>query len=384
MQPLRILHTESSTGMGGQELRILAESKMMARRGHTVVLAVPKGSRLGRRAEEEGMLVEPMGLTPKRFGILVGEFLSIMRRHQCHIVNSHGSLDSWTASIAGRLSPVRPLIVRTRHKSTPVSRTLRHRWLYNTLPHALITTGQSIREALMAGQGLDPERVESIPTGVDVDRFYVQPADPTVRAELGGSPDHLLVGTVAFLRSYKGLDLFIDAARIVCAHHPTARFVVVGEGPDEPLLRQKIQEAQLETVVRMVGFRADIPQVLAALDMFVLSSTEGEGLPQSLTQAMAMERPVVATNVGSVGEVVQHGVTGCLTPPNNPEQLVREIGHVLNDPSFAQHIATAGRQLIHRFYTAETMVERTEAFYGRLLNHRRLSGTTRHHKIAAG
>lgn len=370
--------------MGGQELRVLAEIRLMARRGHTVVLAVPNGSLLGQRAGEEGMTIESMGLTPSRFGLLVGEFLSVIGRHHCQVVNSHGSLDSWTVSIAGRLSPLRPLIVRTRHKSTPVSQTCRHRWLYGKLPHGLITTGRAVRDAMMRGQGLDPERVESIPTGVDIHRFCARPSDPTMKAELGGDPDHYLVGTVAFLRGYKGIDIFIEAAKIVCERHPHTKFVVVGEGPDEPYLRQKIRRSQLETTVRLVGFREDIPRILAALDVFVLSSIDGEGLPQSLTQAMAMECPVVATNVGSVEEVVQHGVTGHLIQPRDPIRLAEAIGHMMSNPASARAMAKSGKKLIHRSYTADSMVERTEAFYNRLLKGRRHSAFPRPHKRVAG
>lgn len=367
MSCLCILHTESSTGLGGEEYRILAETVGMARRGHRVLLALPPNSQLRPLAEREGVPVESVAMRPQWVFFAVLKFLRMIARHQPDVIVTHGSMDSWAASIAGRLSRAKPAIIRIRHKSTAVSRGIRHRFLYRRLPHALVTTGEAIRLELMRSQGIASDRIVSIPTGVDVERFRPEPADPAIRRQLGLLPDHMLVGIVAFLRSYKGLDYFIDAAPLVIAVHAQARFLIVGDGPERESLAKKIKRLGLESHVMLAGFREDIPRVLAAMDLFVLSSVGGEGLPQSLTQAMAMQRPVVATDVGSVGEVVEDGITGLLVPPRNAAALADGINRMLGERELRDRLARAGLDRIVHRYSKEWMLAQTEELYGRLL-----------------
>ena len=141
MKKFRILHTESSHGLGGQEYRVLSEAKAMGLRGHQVVIAAPAKSQLTRLAKQEGIHCEAIPVGISGWGRLVPLFLKLLVKHQIQIVHTHGSQDSWTASLAGRLSSYRPVIVRTRHKSTPVSVSFRHDVLYRYLPHVVTTTG---------------------------------------------------------------------------------------------------------------------------------------------------------------------------------------------------------------------------------------------------
>lgn len=367
MTPLRILHTESSTVMGGQELRILSEATGMVRRGHTVILGVPPQSRLKQYAEREGLPISPVALKKSRLAPLIFEFLGMIRRHNIDILNTHGSLDSWTASIAGRLSGLKPVVIRTRHKSTPIAPGLRHRILYQKLPHAIITTGETVRDGLIRRLGIDPSRVVSIPTGVDLEVYRPAQRDASIRTQFGFSSQHILVGAIAFLRDYKGLGYLVEAARLVIKAHPDSRFLIVGDGPEKMRLLQQIEDLGLSQHILLAGFREDIPQILAAMDVCVVCSVEGEGLPQSLTQAMAMERPVVATTVGSIPEVVQHRITGLLVPPRDAAGLAEHIGLLIKDPALRRRLAQQGRALIAGSYSLDNMLSRTEAFYEELL-----------------
>ncbi len=367
---MRILHTECSTGLGGQELRTLAESLEMARRGHQVTIAAPPESDLAVRAGKAGLRVEPVSFRLPRAASLVRQLLRLIEQDRIQVINTHGSVDSWTAAVAGRLSPLKPIVVRTRHKATPVSRSLRHRWLYQRLPHGVITTGTTIRDTLIAEQHVDPARIVSIPTGVDVSRFRPIVPDAALREQFGCPPGQVLVGTVAFLRSDKGLPDFLAAARAVLDARASARFVIVGDGPERASLVRTVRRLGLEGAVKLAGHREDIPQVLAAFDFFVLSSPEGEGVPQGLTQAMAMARPVVATNVGSVGDVVIDRTTGLLAQPKNPGELARHIVALMDDEALGMRCGRAARERIERHETLDHMASRTEEFYARLLAER--------------
>ena len=190
---------------------MLEEAQGMEERGHTVVVATPHGSQLAALAEQRGLQVRTTTFGKRGWITSVPSYLRILKHDEIDVVNTHGSLDSWTASIAGRISSRRPIIVRTRHKSTPVSRTWRHRLLYGKLPHVVTTTGEAVRQGLMTQTRLSPSRVISIPTGVDLERFHPQLPDASLRKSLGLGSQGPLVGAVTFLRPEKGMAVLIEA-----------------------------------------------------------------------------------------------------------------------------------------------------------------------------
>ena len=346
----------------------------MSARGHGVTLAVPPESKIQELAGCRGLPVELISLRTHRWIPLIVDFLRLIRKHSIQIINTHGSLDSWTSSIAGRLSGLKPIIIRTRHKSSPISCGLRHRILYRELPHAIITTGTAVREHIIRQQAIDPGRVVSIPTGVDLEVYRPLQPDPRTREHLGLSPRHVVIGTVAFMRDYKGLSYLVDAASLVCRQCPDARFVIVGDGPERARLAEQISTLGLSERIVMTGFREDIPQLLGMMDIFVLSSVGGEGLPQGLTQAMAMERPVVATDVGSVAEVVKHRATGLLVAPRDMASLAESLLLLIREQDVRARMARAARNLIAGSYSLQTMLDLTEDLYSRLLEMRRHPG----------
>ncbi len=360
-----ILHTESSYGLGGQEYRILREARAMRQRGHEVVIAAPSGSQLLQLSNEEGLVCEaiPVGITG--WMRLVPIFLHMIKKYHIQIIHTHGSQDSWLASLAGRLSFHRPIIVRMRHKSTPVARTFRHHVLYRCLPHAIITTGEAVRQQLMTQIHVSPARVFSIATGVDLTRFQPSEPDMTIKHSLGLGAHEFLVGTVAFLRPEKGLEVFIDALALLQSRFPQMRGVIVGDGPEYGKLYQRICDHQLERMIVLAGFRKDVPELLKTFDVFVLSSHE-EGLPQTVLQALAVERAVVASSVGSVPEVIRDGETGLLVPSGDPFALSKKLEFLLGEPRQRAALGYAGSQVVQQNYSLAAMVRKTEQVYASL------------------
>ena len=363
-KPLRILHTECSMGIGGQEYRVLLEALGMMNRGHKVIVAAPQDSQLATLAQQKGLRVHTTIPGNRGWLTLVPAYLRLIQRHNIHVVNTHGSLDSWTASMAGRISSLRPLVIRTRHKSTPVSPTFRHHLLYEKLPHFVTTTGEAVRQRLIQHNHLNPSRVFSIPTGVDLDRFHPHPPQQKLRERLKLGSQGPLVGTVTFLRPEKGIEVLIEAVGMLNKLFPDLKCLIIGDGEERTNLYARIRALGLEQCVHITGFRQDIPEMLALLDVFVLPSLE-EGIPQALTQALAMERPVVATAVGGVPEVVKDGVTGLLVPPRNPQILSKKLAFFLNNPTLGYQMGQAGRQVIEKQYSTEHMLIQTEAVYRR-------------------
>lgn len=362
----RILHTESSMELGGQEFRVLSEACGMRDRGHFVVLAVPSGSQIEVRAKQQGLLVEAVNMSRLRWFWLIWVFLKIVSKHRINVVSTHGSIDSWTASIAGRVSKHKPLIVRTRHKSTPISNTLRHQWLYRKLPDVVVTTGERVRRNIIDQLRLPGQQVVSIPTGVDIQKFQMTDQGDSKPSQIHGESQDCLIGTVSFLRGYKGLLYFLRAANLVISKLSHVKFVIVGDGPDFDLLKEETQKLGLGNHLLMTGFREDVAELLSEMDVFVLSSTEAEGLPQALTQAMAMEKAVIATNVGSIPEVVDDQKTGILVTPRNVEELAEAICELVLHQELRDRLGQAARACIERSYSVQIMLSHTETLYEHL------------------
>ncbi len=369
MEKFRILHTESSRGLGGQEYRILAEAKAMGLRGHDVVIAAPGNSQLANLAKEGGLHCESIPVGMSGWGRLVPLFLKLLVKHKIQIVHTHGSQDSWTASIAGRLSSLRPIIIRTRHKSTPVSVSFRHDVLYRYLPHAVFTTGEAVRQQLITQNRLRPDAVFSIPTGVDMKNFQLGESCAKVKTDLGILMEQPVVGTVSFLRPEKGLNVLIDALSLLQKEFPTVCCVIVGTGNEYEKLLARIRQKKLDEAVILAGFRKDIPELLSTMDVFVLPSLE-EGMPQSLLQAMAMERAVVASSVGGVPEVIRDGQTGFLVTSQDSGALAEKIGILLRDPDQRKVFGQAGRLAIADSYSLDAMLQKTEQLYSHLWEER--------------
>jgi glycosyltransferase involved in cell wall biosynthesis len=358
---LSILHTECSTGAGGQVLRILRESRLLADRGHRLAIACRPDSALSGLAQQAGLDVHHIDFPIRgAFGVrLISSLVSLMRRLRPDVVNTHSSVDSWSAGVAARIMRV-PVVVRTRHIQAAVSANFANRLLYGRIANRVVTTGERVADILAADLGLPRAHFVSIPTGVDLARFNGVGEREKIRAEWGLRANQPAIGILGVLRSMKHHDLFIQAAGRLHPHRPDLRWFIIGDGPLRPTLENFVRSLHLEDVVTFTGHRTDVPDVLAALDMVVLCSARSEGFPQVISQALAMRRPVVATDVGSVREAIRNEETGLLIEPENLEQLCQGVERLLDDPPLAARLADAGRQLIADRYSETRMADATE------------------------
>ncbi|CAG0964856.1 N-acetyl-alpha-D-glucosaminyl L-malate synthase [Burkholderiales bacterium] len=363
MAALSIAHTEASLGWGGQEIRILAESRGFLDRGHRVTLYAPPGSRIANEAPRHGVPCVALPIGRKRpAGVLA--LARAMRSGRHDVVNTHSSTDSWLAAIACCILRDPPVIVRTRHVSVPVSDSVATRWLYRRAAARVVTTGEALRLQLVRDNGLDPARVESIPTGIDAARFGALPrAD--ARRLVGLPADVPVVGIVATLRSWKGHRHLVDAlARLADAR---AILAVVGDGPQRAALDRHVAALGLAPRVRFAGQQRDVAPWLASLDVFALPSTANEGVPQALLQAMFAAVPCVTTAVGAIPEIARDGDTALVVPAGDPDALARAIDRLLADAALGTRLAAAARAFVEPRFGLATMLDRMEAAFRRAI-----------------
>jgi len=359
VKPLSIVHTESSLGWGGQEIRILAESQGLARRGHAVTVLCAPQARILAEAVHWGVPAVALPIAAKRPAGLRA-LVDWLKANRCDVLSTHSSTDSWLAAFATRMGRAVP-IVRTRHISAPVPRNPASRWLYERGAARIVTTGEALKRELVERNGFTAERIESVPTGIDAGRF--RPGDRAAqRAALGLPGEATLLGIVATLRSWKGHEYLIKAMPLL---PKKLHLVIVGDGPMREVLQNMAEELddRVRVRVRMVGDQRDVLPWLQALDLFALPSYANEGVPQALVQAMLCGLPCVTTLVGSIGELARDEITALVVPPRDRDALAAAISRLAGDPALRSELGTAARRHCVENFSYERMLDRMEAIY---------------------
>tara|TARA_B100000315_G_scaffold8981_1_gene8839 strand:- start:13475 stop:14572 length:1098 start_codon:yes stop_codon:yes gene_type:complete len=361
-----IFHTEASLGWGGQEIRILNESMGMRDRGHKIIIITPADSSLMKKASDRRFEVISASFKRKDYPATCFKILKLIQNKRPNFINTHSSKDSWVASFAARLSTYKPFIIRTRHLSTPVATNIFGSVIYKLLPHKIITTGEAIREQLIERNRVSPEKIMSIPTGVDLKLFDPKKSQKKIRRELCLTEKTRLVGMVSVLRSWKGHDYFIDATVTVLKKFSNVRFLIIGDGPRKENLTKIIKEKGLSESIFMLGHREDVPEIMASLDVLAHPSYANEGVPQSIIQGMAMGIPVIASDIKSLREVVTDGETGILSPMKNSGELAKKIILLLNNKELMRKMGNNGRKFVVEKFTMEKMISSVENLYKKM------------------
>ncbi len=265
--------------------------------------------------------------------------------------------------IVGRLAQV-PIVINGERTMGMESR-----WRYrlNRMTHSLadrvVCVSPKVADFVVERVGVPRNKIVVIPNGVDLADFSHLPDKRAARAALGLSADRLVLGTVSRLHPVKRLDVLLRALVWL----GSAQTVIVGYGPEERRLKVLAEQLGLEKRVHFVGQQRDVRPWLAAMDVFVLSS-DWEGMPNAVLEAMACGLPVVATSVGGTPDIVVDGGTGLLVPPRDPLSLAEALRALAADPDRRRGMGIAGRQRVVLCFSAERMVERTQALYGELLD----------------
>lgn len=353
----RIVHSECSTGWGGQEHRVLAELEGFRRRECDVSLIAPEGSAVAKRAAAAGIKTVPLRTSRTGFMFEAIRLAKWLGRHRVQVVNTHSSRDGWLVGIAARLARS-PLVIRTRHIDVDYPNRWLSRHAFTTFADHVLTTSRKITDHFKDMFRIPDDRISTIPTGIDLEQF---------------SPDGLgskappTVGMVSVLRSWKGHAVFLEAARILVADGFNGRFVIVGEGPMRSIIESTIRELKLSDRVTLTGHREDVPEVLRGLNVLVIASTKHEGVPQIGLQALATRTPVVGSDVGGTPEIIRNGDTGRIFPSGDSIALARAILDTLRDTDRTHAMTLHGRKLVEAAHGLESMLGAIDAIYRRYL-----------------
>ncbi len=367
MRRYTILHTIETGGPGGAETVLLnLASGLDTTRFRSLVLLPRDGwlrSQLVERGVETHLLTTPGHTGPIR------DILRLAHRERVDLIHAHLPDQNFYAAVAGALSH-RPTVV-TYHGDLQLTGPGCHRrgfkrWFVRRGATMTVAVSQYLRESLLQAR-FPSVRTTCIYNGIDTSRF-TRALPCNVRAELGCADRVPLVGMVANLRGSKNYEVFVQAAALVASVFGDARFVAVGDIDTQIGARVSalLNSLSLTDKFILLGFRSDIPEVLAALDVFVLSSTH-EGFSIATVEAMAAAKPVVVTRSGGPQEIVESGRTGVLVAPNDPNALAEAICGILGQPDRAAFLASNARASVEARFSIARMMESYEQLYARLL-----------------
>lgn len=281
----------------------------------------------------------------------------LFRDQQLDAVITVGAGDKMFWGRVGAKSAQLPVILSALHSTGWPDGIGRMNRMLTGITDGFIACADSHATYLRENENLPDSKVFMIPNGIDTETFVAEKrARQSWRQKLAIPPDAPVAGIVAALRPEKNHDLFLESARRTLILIPEARFVIAGDGPQRERLQTMARELNIEQQVHFIGSTADIPGVLSMIDIFSLTS-HNEAKPVSILEALSCQRPVVATDVGSISESVIPGVTGYLVDAGDETQMAQRWVELLGDQSLRQTMGAAGRAHVIQHSSLDSMTD---------------------------
>jgi glycosyltransferase involved in cell wall biosynthesis len=372
-KPLRILHVITSLARGGAQAHLLTLMRGQKRRGHEVELAYLKDPvMVNDFAEVVPLPLQAhLGVGETTYAALLGRLWGLVSSIKPDVLHTHLLKANALGAVAGRFGGAR-VTIASKHNDEAVLRkrhiALLHGWLSRLDDRIIVLSDHVGRYVVEVGRA-PREKIRRVYYGIDLNRPLAlsQSAVRALRRELDVPPEGPFLLCVGRLDEQKGHPVLFDALRQVLAEEPLARLVVVGgmqQSGEEYVayLRRLAAQPELDGRVIFTGERTDVPRLMAACDIFVLAS-RWEGFGLVFVEAMAAGKPVVATNVSGIPEVVLDGQTGLLVPPDDPASLAAAILRLCADPAERRRLGNAGYERVHLHFTADRMVDETLDIY---------------------
>ena len=382
-EKIRVLHVITRLVAGGADENTLATVQGLDKSFYQVDLLIGGQSDFVFASQSTGVRLITLAElvrdpSPINDGIALCKLMRLIRKGRYHIVHTHTAKAGILGRLAGFLCNT-PLVIHTLHGSTfhdslhPL-RSRFYRLLERLVARAttqFVSVGEDLREIYLDARIGQSDRYITIRSGFELERFQLQRSEVAergrrMRDSLGIPAQHPLAGTVGRLEKRKGHVYFLQAACQVVKHLPDTVFLIAGDGPASRDLMLQTHTLGIEKNVRFLGYRYDIEDVMAAMDVFVLTSL-WEGLPRVLVQAAALGKPIVSFDSEGVREVVIDGDNGFVLPLRDVQGLGERIIELMKDRPAAGRMGERGRALVTADWDVATMVQRISDLYKHLL-----------------
>jgi len=295
-------------------------------------------------------------------GVRPFQWILFLRRHNIDIVHLNNSFDADHDLILAAWAMRIPCVAHQRGVAHPTGAT--EMWFARRLAR-IVAISDFIREDLIC-RGISPEHILLVRDGIDPARVVLAVDPSSLRSSLGLDQANRVVGIVGNLKRWKGQHIFLEAMVSILREYPDVRGLVVGAPADVEYvaeLQSMLQKHSLDRRILFVGYQQHPIDYMSLMDVVVHASIEPEPFGVVIAEAMALGKPVIATNHGGPVEIVEDGVTGFLTPASNTEALTDRIRHLLNCPSEARKLGIAGKMRFDRHFSIASRVRQLERLY---------------------
>lgn len=369
-----VLHLIGTLSPGGAErnLYYLAESMAGSRLRYGICCLVERGDFADEIAGPR-LPVLDLNFRKRHFLRTVLRLRRLLKQHGVTVLHTHLYYPGFIGRIAAWLAGV-PVVITHEH-----GKTLWKKWYHRAFERMAtgrtdlrIAVSQDIMNLRMRTEGTPPDKIRVVYNAVDPSHFDADEETRRRTREALGVDNFMVVGTVGRLVDAKSYDLLLDVARVVCDEKPYVRFILAGAGPLEPDLLKKRDALNLKEHFLFLGQRRDIPELLAATDLYVISSKR-EGLPISLIEAMMAGKPVISTAVGGIPDTLTQACDGILVEPGDREALARAIIDLLNNRPRMEVLGRNARKKAIERYSPERVLAELEAIYAELLGRKGLA-----------
>lgn len=362
--PLSVLQVlEKGSFTTGSVVQMFELARGLARRGHEVGVVSRPGGEVADRCRAEGVAFFPLPLR-NEFDLSSARRLArLVDERGVEVVHAHKGIAHSVALFATLFARRRPALVVNRGVSFPldVASALKYRFRLD----AVVTVCEDIRRVVVRSAGVPPEKVHVVYAGVDVSRFDPARVDGAkVRREWKVAADERLLLQVG-ARDWKGWRDVVSAGAILAGRIPKLVVAIVAckDEAEKERVRSFARAKGIGERVRAIGFRTDMPDVLAAADVVADLSYEGLGITGTIREAMALGKSVVASAAGGNPELVQDGVSGLLVPPRDPAAMASAVERLLGDPGLASRLGRAARERVVAGFSTDVRLDRIEALY---------------------
>lgn len=309
---------------------------------------------------------------PERRTKIVSQLVQYVREHNIHILHTHNLRADLIGAIVAIISrQVILLSTKCNMSYVPGQRN----WLFKNIlywpvmyiPDQLITVSDSLRHQIISRLRIHPDRVSTIYTGIPLETYFQPDTRIETRKQFGFSSHDVIITYVGRLVESKDLVSLIHAASLILAQQREIHLLIVGDGPLLPNLKAYTKELGIQPNIIYTEFRSDIPEILAATDIFVLPSIR-EGLPQSLIEALAARKAVITTHVGGIVEIIEPNVSGLIVQSRDPAALAEALCSLIDNPDLREELGENGRSIVNQKFNLETMVNDYDKLYRKFLN----------------
>jgi glycosyltransferase involved in cell wall biosynthesis len=354
---MNILYVESSRSWGGQEYRTCLEINWLNAHGHQAWLICNPDSQVHSKASELGTRLVTMPLRSRVDPLCSLRLWKFCRQNKIDLLKAYSSKDHW---ICLPLFLCGIPLSRARCITDPIDSQSRA-FVFKHGCSQIVADASVIKHQLVEEHGIDSAKIEVIGSAVDLEKFKPPRNRTEFRREIGVGDDAPLIGNVGMIRPDKGQLELVKSVPLVLEKYPDARFVIVGQGTGILKrginVRNAIDRAGLGDKIIMAGYRWDTPNIYAACDMIVIASLRTEASPIVLREAFASGRPVIATKVGDIPEIVRDRENGLLIEPGNTQALASAILEFIFDPELAAHCAANGFRYATENFSFDKMMD---------------------------